>query len=341
MWKIPGVRGEKRRLLSRNAAKRRRRAGRSLLVESLERRELLASDFLYIGDSATDSVHKFDADTGAYVSSFVTVGSAGLHGPRGLVLNAENLLVVNQNIGLPKNGEVLRYNGQTGAPTTALVPSTNANAPYSPAGIVVRNNVAYVADTRDDGVSTSGRIAKYNATTGTFLGELIPDGFAAEFRPRGLAFGPSGELYVTVFSEALFNTDDPAGYVLRFDVSTGAFQVVAANNGNGTFEGDEVANLHNPEGLVFSPDGSRLYVTSSRANANDTDKILGMDPILGSRAAIDTILLDEVGKPRAFAQSILFGPDVKLFVPITGDGPCFRFRCALRLVLVTSASLSD
>ena len=321
MWKIPGVRGEKRRLLSRNAAKRRRRAGRSLLVESLERRELLASDFLYIGDSATDSVHKFDADTGAYVSSFVTVGSAGLHGPRGLVLNAENLLVVNQNIGLPKNGEVLRYNGQTGAPTTALVPSTNANAPYSPAGIVVRNNVAYVADTRDDGVSTSGRIAKYNATTGTFLGELIPDGFAAEFRPRGLAFGPSGELYVTVFSEALFNTDDPAGYVLRFDVSTGAFQVVAANNGNGTFEGDEVANLHNPEGLVFSPDGSRLYVTSSRANANDTDKILGMDPILGSRAAIDTILLDEVGKPRAFAQSILFGPDVKLFVPITGDGP--------------------
>ena len=133
MWKSQGVQGQKRLFLSRREGKRRRKVARRLLVESLERRELLASDFLYVADAFSDSVHKFDADTSAHLGSFVASGSAGLHGPRGMVFDQGSLLVVNQNIDLPKNGEVLRYNSQTGAPVGALVPFQDTNAPFSPA----------------------------------------------------------------------------------------------------------------------------------------------------------------------------------------------------------------
>jgi DNA-binding beta-propeller fold protein YncE len=130
------------------------------------------------------------------VSSFVPPGSAGLHGVRGFVFDQGNLLVVNQNVDLPKNGEVLRFNAQTGSASTPLVAASNPNAPAWPTGIVVRDNVAYVADTRDD--SPSGRIAKYDATSRAFLGDLVPNNFSGEFRPRGLAFGPDGGLYVSL-----------------------------------------------------------------------------------------------------------------------------------------------
>lgn len=70
--------------------------------------------------------------------------------------------------------------------------------------------------------------------------------------------------------------------------------------------------------MVFGPDGN-LYITSFRASADDTDKILVFEGETGT--FIKKIDLDVVGEPRAFAMAILFGPNGKLFVPISGDGP--------------------
>ena len=66
---------------------------------------------------------------------------------------------------------------------------------------------------------------------------------------------------------------------------------------------------------MFGPDG-KLYVTSFRADANDTDKILVFDED-GHCLEQDRIDLDRVGQDRATAQAILFGPSGRLFVPIT------------------------
>jgi glucose/arabinose dehydrogenase len=292
------------------------RANRRLQLEKLEDRLALAADFLYVGDASStgDTVQRFDATTGEYLGSFVAAGS--LLGPRGLVFDATgNLLAVNQNVGQPFAGEVLRFDGKTGAPLPAPVPSSNPQAPFAPRGIVIRDNTLYVADINEG--APSGRIAKYNATTGAFLGNLVPNGFSGEFSPRGLVFGPDGALYVSVFNQTLHDTNDPAGYVLRFqDTTSGAFQVVAGNNGDGAFQAGEIADLHNPEGIVFGPDG-RLYVTSDRANFSDTDKILVLDP--QAHSLKDKIVLDQVGQERTYAQSILFGPNGKLFVSIRGD----------------------
>jgi hypothetical protein len=193
---------------------------------------------------------------------------------------------------------------------------SDADAPFAPTGIVVRDDVAYVADFN----AAHPRIAKYDAGTGVYQGELVATGFEATFQPRGLVFGPDGGLYVSVSDESMSGSSDPPGYILRFDTATGAFEVVARNDGDGQQEVDEV-DLHNPEGLVFGPDG-RIYVTSNRTNPDvqidENTTIVVIDPESGEQ--LDQVVLGPQETPqnptRIYAQAILFGPDGKLFIPI-------------------------
>ena len=269
-------------------------------------------DSLYIGDQSDDTVKRFDAVTGRFIGTFVTSGSGGLHGPQGLIFNhVGNLLVSNQNVDLPQNGNVLKYNGETGAFLSELVSSIQVGASFAPHGIVLSNsNVLFVADLQSASSNEEpqpGELRAYNGAIGDFLGTLNHSGFNGPFFPRSVVIGPDGLLYVSVF-----NPFDPLnGFVLRFDPETREFVDVF-------IESNSVNNLHRPEGLVFGPDGN-LYITSFRADAEDTDKILVFEGKTGT--FIKKIDLDEVGGPRAFAQAILFGPEGKLFVPITGNGP--------------------
>jgi len=292
-------------------------------VETLERRELLAGDVLYVSDPGTDSVQRFDANSGAYLGTLVAGESGGFHGPNGLVIDQGQLLLVNQNRDLPKAGEVLRFDPQTGNGLGKLVSYAQPGAPFSPAGIVVRDSVAYVADVGEG--SPSGRVAKFDATTGEFLGDLVPQGFTGEFRPRGLVFGPDGGLYVTVSSIAASASSDPPGHVLAFDVSTSDYRVFAWNDGDGIPEAEqgEAVDLHNPVGIVFAPDG-RPYVISNRndqnvAGADENTRIVILDPITGNE--LSYLELDPHTHPaknptRLFAAAMLFGPEGKLYIPV-------------------------
>jgi hypothetical protein len=109
--------------------------------------------------------------------------------------------------------------------------------------------------------------------------------------------------------------------VLRLDPRSRKFvDVVLANPAASPASGC-AGNLHRPEGLVFGPDG-KLYVTSFRADANDTDRILIVD--VKKHTCVNQILLDQVGQDGAYAQAVLFGPGGDLFVPITDQ---LRVRC--------------
>ena len=79
----------------------------------------LECDLLYIGDDFDNTVKTFDPETGTFLGTFVPEGDQGLNGPRGLIFNRMgNLLVSNQNVDQPpapsENGDVLKYNEQTG-----------------------------------------------------------------------------------------------------------------------------------------------------------------------------------------------------------------------------------
>jgi DNA-binding beta-propeller fold protein YncE len=312
-----------RSLAPRPASPLPRRARLSL--EPLEERAVPSAghDVLYIGDQGnanadTNTVQEFDAATGAPLGTLVAPNAAGLHGPRGMVFrNPGQLLVVNQNQSPPSGipGEILRYNGRTGDPLGALVPSDDPNAPDVPRGMVLRDHVLYVGNIAD-ALSPDiipGEVDRYDADSGKFLGKLVPANFPGPFEPRGVVFGPDGGLYVSSFDA----TNGKVGYVVRFDTASGASQIIASNNGDGIDQPGELKDLHRPEGLAFGPDG-RLYVTSFQADGSDIDRILVLDPTTG--AEVKSIALDAVGQSRTYAEAILFGPGGRLFAPITTTG---------------------
>jgi len=314
-----------RRFESSSAGRVRRRPKRAqrvprvtLSVERLEDRTLPSAvapiapgnpqDFMYVGDGSDNTVKRFDAATGAFLGTTVASGSGGLNGPRGMIFtNPGQLLVVDQNVGEPNPGELLRYNAPTGKFLGNLVLQTDPNAPFAPRGMVLGpNHTLYVGDDGNlDGI-TIGRVARFNSETGAFLGDLQPTGFTGDFYPRGVVIGPDGLLYASVRNIAA-----TGGEIMRWDPATGNFL--------GDFVDSNATNdLNRPEGIVFGPDGN-LYVASFRANSGDTDKVLEFNGATG--AYIGKIDLDQVGQPRAFGQALEFGPGGKLFVPISGNGP--------------------
>lgn len=299
------------------------------------RSEVADSDILYVGEAANNTVRRFNANTGSPISGgsssgvFVKPGSGGLLGPRGVLVKSGRLLVVNQNVGQPKPGEVLRYKLNDGALDNALVSSIDPHAPFLPRGIVSWRGIVYVADLIiSDTVADPGRLLAFDENTGKFLREFSPpNDFAYNFHPRGLVIGPNGLLYVANVPK--FPPVSTGGEVLVFDPETlnfiGAFIIDAGGSGR----------LNRPEGLVFGPDGN-LYITSFRVDESDTDSIRIYDGHSGVfKGKID---LYAIGQPRAFAQALLFGPGRKLFVPISGGDSAGQVR---RYDLTTSPPTYD
>ena len=137
--------------------------------------------------------------------------------------------------------------------------------------MVLWGNHLFVANVFDPARrDLAGGVLKYTAA-GKFVKRLRTG--SSDFHPFGVVIGPDGLLYVS--SRPNLFTGDAGGQVLRFDPTTGNFIDTFINNDAGPNSGC-TDQLNSPEGIVFGPNG-RLYVTSLRANAddtNDTDKIL-------------------------------------------------------------------
>ena len=269
-------------------------------------------DELFVGDGIDDKVEVFDAATGAFRRS---LAPTGLLGPRGIVFRSGRLFLVNQNVNTDFTGEVLRFNAGTGSPVRRLIPADTPDAPFAPRGMVLWDGHLFVANVLDVGPEgpLPGGVKKYTAA-GDFVETLSRSG-SPDFRPFGVVIGPDRLLYVSSRPNIL--TDDRGGQVLRFDPATGDFVDTFVSNGDGA-DGGCTDLLTGPEGLVFGPDG-RLYVTSFRKDATDTDKILifGGPGSADPGACVGRINLDRVGGPRSTAQTLLFGPGGRLFVPIS------------------------
>lgn len=279
-------------------------------------------DSLYIGTSSVDgdAVRRFDAKTGKYLGDFVPPGDHGLLGPRGLIFTKGSLYLVNQNVDTDFAGEVFRYNRDTAKFIDAVVDRNDPNPPFGPRGMIRgKGETLYIADLGGD----SGAVKKYDLKTGKFLGDFDITGFNHPelFYPRGIVQGPDGLIYVSVFTQP-GDGDGLKGYVLRFNRHGKFVDEFPSHTAAGC-----AVHLHRPEGLVFGPD-EKLYITAFRANPSDNDKILVFDIKKGE--CVDKIdlaqpTMDAAGvdhpENRAYGQALLFGPNGRLFVPITGGAP--------------------
>jgi sugar lactone lactonase YvrE len=272
---------------------------------------LAEGDVLYIGDG-DDFIKWFDAETGAFRGASDGPEVSGLAGPRGIVVDGDELLVVNQNVNRDVSGEVLRYSAETGSFLGALVPFSDPNAPFAPDGIVIAGNGDLCVGSllRKPNLGPAGRVMQY-ASDGVFLGDAKVKN--NEHHPRGVVFGPDGLLYVS--TRDLKN--GLGGTILRYGADGKADVFIDDKGGFG--------QLNRPDGLVFGPDGS-LYVTSFRAGPGDTDSIRIYDPQGNFTGKID--LHDGAPDSRVYAQSLLFGPGGQLFVPLNNTGQVRRYHSA-------------
>jgi DNA-binding beta-propeller fold protein YncE len=265
-------------------------------------------DVLFIGDGSDNTVKRFDAETGAPLDPPGQPFVSGVLGPRGLVIDGDTLLVVNQNVGLSVPGEVLGFDAATGAFIGAVIAATDKDAPFAPRGIALGDeDDLFVANLTTASGTSPGRVNRYDLPSGDLLASTLAKGFKnKEYHPRAMVFGPDGLLYVSVRT---LKKDGLGGGVLRFN-SDGDLVGVLVEDAGG------VGQLNRPEGLVFGPDGN-LYITSFSAGPGDPDAIR---IYRADGTFLGKIDLSAAGQPRAFAQALLFGPGGKLFVPITNTG---------------------
>ena len=214
-----------------------------LRLEALEERLMLEADFrdFLIADPVSDSILRFDGETGAPLGAFVASGAAGLVDPHDPTFGPDgNLYIFSDNNSATP--QILRYNGATGAFLDVFLATGSggfdggSQMAFSPGGDL------YVATNSDAGV------LRYDGDDGSFVGTAAT--VDAGRRAIGLDFGPNGDLYVLDTDTQITTFNDR---VARFDPD------------NGTLVAEFVAPgvLDDPSELTFGPDG-HLYIPDVR-----------------------------------------------------------------------------
>lgn len=192
---------------------------------------------LYVSDFFTSTIQEYSPITGAFIENFVTPGSGGLVVPQELTFGPDGNLYVANNA-----GNVLEYNGQTGAFLRVFASGIGlpADLTFGP------NGNLFVSD------AYSG-IEEFDGTTGSFITNFVQPGILSG--AFGITFGPNSNLYaVSEFSNSVF----------QFNGQTGAMvnEFVQPNSGG----------LFVPYDLAFGPNGN-LFVSSE-----DPDQSQGSPP---------------------------------------------------------------
>lgn len=261
------------------------------LVSIPEAMTLDALGRLYVTDSGTDEVHRFNGTTGQDLGVFVVAGSGGLNGARGLAFGPDgNLYVASFN-----TNQVLKYRATNGQSLGVFATSgTGLNAIDGPTAIAFgRDGNLYVSSFNND------RVLRYNGLTGAFRDAVARPGQGGLDGPAGLAFNSGGNLLVVSRNTSR---------VLGFDTGLG--------RDFGSFI-DAAGNLNVPTGMTISRDGG-LFVSSFSDNRvgryNATTGAFVSDFVTAGLGGL-------VG-PR----SVLFGPDGNFYVLSSGTNQVIRYN---------------
>jgi DNA-binding beta-propeller fold protein YncE len=209
---------------------------------------------IYVCSELSDSVLRFDGDSGAFLGVFIgddpsTPGNeAGpLDEPSGILFGDDGHAYV-ASFALDS---VLRYDARSGAFQGVFVSGglgglngPDAGMAFGPTGELFIPSYF------------TNRIKRYAAADGAFLGDFATQASAGIVRPRMIAFPGDGFAYVV--SEA-------NDRVVLLDAATGAFVRNLVSDEPATPQ-NETGGLDAPSAVAFGPDG-RVYVASLATNA--------------------------------------------------------------------------
>jgi hypothetical protein len=237
--------------------------GDGVLIDGGATGNTVGAPDLLVCDFDTGAVNRYDPTTGQYLGKLAS--KAGVIGAVSMEVGPDGYLYVASRDSYFHHA-VLRYDLRTGAYVDTFIPEIGgvASITFTPDG-----HLLIAVD--------HGAVNRYDATTGEFKDVLIPATLVD--RPRGLAVGPDGRLYVCS------NGNDK---ILRFDLTTGAPIDEFAAGGE----------LDGPNNLTFGPNGD-LFVAAFPHTG-----LLRYD--LGTKALLKTI-------PTGAPTDVQFGPDGRLY----------------------------
>lgn len=240
---------------------------------------------LYIASRFTDSILRYDGQTGALRGIFVTSRAGDLNSPFFLIFGPDGDLYVSST----GNHSVLRFNGQTGQFIDAFVPPRGGGI-AEPTGLAFgQDGHLYVASVGKQSVF------RFDGKTGKPLGKFVESRSGGLNGPTGIAFGPDGDLWVV---------DRNRNCLMRYGGQTGEFAA----------QWDFDGKLKFPFGVAFSPAG-KLFV-ASKAN----HQIVRIDPS-ATAASGATGQFDGPAWPHA----LTFGPDQRLYVSSDSANAVMRY----------------
>jgi subtilisin family serine protease len=210
---------------------------------------------LYVA-SFHDKVGRFNVSTGRLIDEFVPTGSGGLDFAWDLVFGADG-----NGDGVPEllvssfaTGDVLRYDGVTGAFIDKFVPAGSGGL-SGPQGLLIG------PDENGDGIGelyvAAGNVLRYDGATGAFIDEYVAVGEGGLDGASAMAFGPDGSLYVTGNNGVLrFRT--PLRDIYQVTLAEGGALNLATLTPLGGLNGlDPMINVYDSsETLVASDDNS-------------------------------------------------------------------------------------
>lgn len=212
---------------------------------------------LYVVSELTNSVLRFDGQTGEPLGELVAAGAGGISLPRGLLFHTDNgvdyLYVTSVGTTTPSAGQdsILRFYAATGEPAglsgdpgdAVFVPSGTPGLD-NPSQIVFHNGDFYVSSTAQ--TATANSVLRFGRD-GSSKGAFVTSGNGGLWGPVDLEFH-DGYLFVTSWTN---------NKVLRYDGATGAFVNTVVVGGG----------LSRAFGMLFEV-GGNLMVASG-----DTDEI--------------------------------------------------------------------
>ncbi|MFT5049164.1 MAG: streptogramin lyase [Chlamydiales bacterium] len=251
--------------------------------------------FAYVASFNTDSILRYDGETGAFDRVFVTTTPGNLNGPdAGMVFGPDGNLYVPSYF----TDRIKRYDGVTGDFIGNFVGPAWANLDRPRAVIFPGDGFAYVASERNDMV-----LRVDEATGQTTVEELIVDDPATPADetggldgPTGLAFGPDGLLYVASIQN---------NSVLRYEPD-GTFVDVFISSGLG--------GVQLPTFMAFRPDA----LNTCTGAPNSTGRSAHMGALGFTSISADDFTLTATSVPPDVSGLFFYG-NQQLAIPF-GDG---------------------